>query len=185
MPARPRIRRAERREAFDVLVSTYEAALLRYAARLTGNPSNAEDLVQNTFLKLIHRWRDPWEPSPLLSAWLYRVVHNEAIDQIRREARRHALHVDHARTHTDDGHASNSALDTPSERAAAAADALARLPERDRQLVVLKVYEGKSYREISEITGLSSGNIGFILHHAMRKLAETLRQEESDVHAAP
>ena len=45
------------------------------------------------------------------------------------------------------------------------------------QFTKLKVYEEKSYKEIGEITGLSTGNVGYILHHAMKKLAKELRKE--------
>jgi RNA polymerase sigma-70 factor (ECF subfamily) len=57
-----------------------------------------------------------------------------------------------------------------------ARSALRSLSPREQQLVILKVYEEKSYREISEITGLTSGNVGYILHHAMRKMAQLLKK---------
>lgn len=53
------------------------------------------------------------------------------------------------------------------------------LNHREQQLVILKVYEEKSYREISGITGLTVGNVGYILHHAMKKLARHLREESN------
>ena len=60
-----------------------------------------------------------------------------------------------------------------------AAEALSRLSVRERQLVVLKVYEEKSYKEIAEITGLTVGNVGFILHTAIKKLAAMLAAKEN------
>ena len=65
-----------------------------------------------------------------------------------------------------------------SDRAENAAEALSRLSDRERQLVVLKVYEEKSYKEIAEITGLTVGNVGFILHTAIKKLAAMLATKE-------
>ena len=53
------------------------------------------------------------------------------------------------------------------------------MSERERQLVILKVYEEKSYNEISEITGLTSSNVGYILHHAMKTLAAILRKSDN------
>ena len=160
----------ERCAALQRLVDTYESALLRYVTRLMGNPSFAEDVVQNTFIKFIRQWEGAPEPSPALSSWLYRVAHNETIDHIRKESKRQTLHAEH-------GAADPSDEPDPapvSDRAENAAEALKRLTDRERQLVVLKVYEEKSYKEIAEITGLTTGNVGFILHTAMKKLATIL-----------
>ena len=63
-----------------------------------------------------------------------------------------------------------------SEDAERAAQALQTLSLREQQLVVLKIYEDKSYAEISEISGLTVGNVGYILHYAMKKLAAELRK---------
>jgi len=54
---------------------------------------------------------------------------------------------------------------------------LRTLSAREQQLVILKVYEEKTYKEISEITGLSAGNVGYILHHAMKKMSQVLKQD--------
>lgn len=173
MPGDFRQRRTERRGAFEQVTATYEARLLRYAARLTGNPTAAEDVVQNTLIKLIQRWREALEPSPQLGAWLYRVVHNEAVDHVRREVRRQATHARQALE--QEPYASEPEADASKpDRAMAAGRALQHLSPRERELVVLKVYEQKSYKEISAITGLTVGNVGYILHHAMRKLAACL-----------
>ncbi len=164
-------------EAFSAVVDAYQGALLGYVARILAQRSAAEDVVQNVLVKCAAHWKSAMEPSTALAAWLYRVAHNEAVDANRRELRRWRLH----RSHAEDpalGQAESAADRTPiSDRAATAEDALGVLSERERQLVALKVYEEKSYREIAEITGLSSGNVGFILHGAMRKLAVRLRAE--------
>jgi RNA polymerase sigma factor (sigma-70 family) len=170
---------ALRREALEAVIGAYEGALLRHAARLTGNASAAEDVVQNAFVKLIRRWREPLVPSPRMAAWLYRVVRNEAVDHLRREARRRALHAAHARDCAAPA-AGPPACGEDGGAAEAAAAALARLSGRERLLVTLKVYEEKSYREIADLTGLSIGNVGFILHHAMRKMARFLRERRDD-----
>ena len=163
--------------AFARVVAEYEARLLRYVARLTGNASSAEDIVQETLVKFARRWRDTMEPSPQMQGWLYRVAHNEAIDHARREARLRALHLRHSEEAAEQfapDHARPESGATAADRGAAAERALATLTERERELVTLKVYECKSYKEISEITGLTVGNVGYILHHAMRKLAARL-----------
>lgn len=172
--------RARTETAFAAVVDAYQARLLRYVARLLGNASAAEDVVQRAFIKCAVSWKGPLEPSEDLSAWLYRVAHNEALDFVRRERRRGFLH---RRKADEDRHlgADVQAPEVPGgaegaadDAALAAADALRRLSDRDRLLVTLKVYEEKSYREIAAITGLSVSNVGVSLHNAMRKLAALL-----------
>lgn len=170
-------RNREEQQAFNAVVDAYQGVLLRYAARMLTNRSAAEDVVQNTLIKCAAHWSGAMVPSDDLAAWLYRVAHNEALDQLRRERRRWTLH----RRHADEQHVVAEGVDVgkaePSDAAAAAADALSILSERERQLVTLKVYEEKSYKEIAQITGLSVGNVGFILHGAMKKLAGHLAKK--------
>jgi RNA polymerase sigma-70 factor (ECF subfamily) len=168
----------ERLGAFRRLFEAYEGLLLRYAARLTGSASSAEDVVQNTFVKFIRKWRKDVEVSPETARWLYRVAHNEAIDLVRGEVRRRRLHAEHGDECMAQPNEAPGAGGGISERAENAAQALSRLSDRERQLVILKVYEEKSYKEIAEITGLSVGNVGFILHTAMKKLAAMLAAKE-------
>ena len=84
--------RARKRAAFEHMVATYEAPLLRYAARLLRDPDAAQDAVQNAFLRLYRNWPGAWEPGPAVSSWLYRVTHNAAVDYLRRESRLQTLH---------------------------------------------------------------------------------------------
>jgi RNA polymerase sigma-70 factor (ECF subfamily) len=157
-------------DALERVMSTYETRLLRYAARIAGDATAAEDIVQETFIRLVAKWRGPLEPGPSLSSWLYRVAHNCAVDYVRRESRASLFHRQHAEDQISMADPELPDSDAPSEDALRAANALRSLSDRERQLVVLKVMEDKSYREIAEITGLSTGNVGYILHHAMKKL---------------
>ena len=165
-----------RREGYERVVAQYGRPLLVYVARLLGSASAAEDVVQDVFIRFAELWKGPLEPDARMTAWLRTTAHNLAVDAMRADARRAELHRRHAEeagvsTPPAPGQGGSDAV---SDGAAAAAEALASLPPRERELVVLKVYEGKSYREIAEETGLSEGNVGFILHNAMRKLAAAL-----------
>lgn len=170
--------KAKRLAAFEAIVSTYEAQLLRYASRIVFDPDAAQDVVQNSFIRLFRKWEEPLEPCPRLSSWLYRVTHNCAVDHMRRESRRKLLHLrqaEEAPTCMPPNRGSGFRISEDAERAAAALQVLSL---RERQLVILKVYEEKSYREISEIAGLTVSNVGYILHHAMRKLAAELNKAD-------
>ena len=172
----------QRQSAFEAVVARYEAQLLRYAVRLMFDHNAAQDVVQDTFIKLLRHWKGAMEPCAHLSNWLYRVAHNRAVDSLRRESRRSLLHrrqaaeeLDHTPPDRGEGFRISAAAEKASE-------ALLILNHREQQLVILKVYEEKSYREISEITGLTVGNVGYILHHAMKKMARHLRTQ-SDAEA--
>jgi RNA polymerase sigma factor (sigma-70 family) len=169
---------ADKMAAFNAIVSEYEGALLRYAVRIVHHHDAAQNVVQDTFIKLFKNWKDALEPSPKLSSWLYCVAHNCAVDHLRREARRHLLHLRHARQREVLAAPDKGPGFSVSEDAERAAQALQTLSLREQQLVILKIYEDKSYAEIGEIAGLTVGNVGYILHHAMRKLAAELRKHE-------
>ena len=176
-PESPSLPKPEDQEQeLEDIVARHEAALLRYATRLVNDVTAAQDVVQKTFIKLCHSWKTGTHPTAQLSAWLYRVTHNAAVDYIRSESRRSTLLKKHAsdrEARTARGPNQNEI----SEAADLAAQMLKLLSLRERQLVILKVYEEKSYREISAITGLTESNVGYILHHSMKKLAEMLKAD--------
>jgi len=162
----------------ESIVSEHETALLRYAARLVNSPATAQDVVQNVFIKLFKNWDGHSQPSDKLKSWLFRVTHNEAVDLIRHESRLQVLHQKHAEARQDDvcvdGH---NCPPCHEARRAAVLGHLKRLHPREQQIVLLRLEQGLSYREIADITGRSEGNVGNILHHAVRKLSTVLQQE--------
>jgi RNA polymerase sigma-70 factor (ECF subfamily) len=173
------MRRTERLDAFEAVVLHYESALLRYATRVLNDPDAAQDVVQDGFIRLLHRWKGDMAPGAQMTSWLYRVVHNCAVDHIRKAARRHLLHRQASEERDETVDPDRGPAFRVSEAAERAAAALQTLDPRERQLVILKVYEEKSYKEIAAITELSTGNVGYILHHAMKKLAHALEGDAS------
>ena len=169
--------KAEKLARFEALVSEYEAPLLRYAARILQNANAAQDVVQDAFIRLLNGWTGEMRPSPPLSSWLYRVAHNCAVDYLRTESRRQFLHLRHAEETPESVPPDRGPSSRVSDEAQRAVLALRNLSLREQQLVILKVFEQKSYREISEITGLTVTNVGYILHMAMKKMAERLRAD--------
>lgn len=160
----------------ESIVAEYETSLLRYATRIINNTSLAQDVVQNVFIKLMKAWQPGTQPSSKLKGWLYRVTHNEAVDYVRKESRLKLLHNEHATENNlncPDGH--NCPI-TPEEKMKLALRYVKRLPMREQQVLLLRLQEGLSYKEIAEITGRSQGNVGNILHHAVQKLSAKLRE---------
>lgn len=174
MRKRKQERLAEKRSVFEALVAEHESALLRYVTRILRDADLAQDVVQNSFVKLFRRWHDVVKPGINICNWLYRVAHNEAVDCIRKRQRRQLLHFRHGIERQTLEHRDNHPLSRENPARDKVQSALEALDMRERQVVLLKVYEEKSYREISDITGLSSGNVGYILHHAFKKMAARL-----------
>jgi RNA polymerase sigma-70 factor (ECF subfamily) len=171
----------ERAMRMEAVMNEYEAALLRYAGRLVNNPVAAQDVVQNVFIKFYRGGYFESVEGSRLKAWLFRVTHNEAVDHVRREARLHRLHELHAEQTPH--HAASGACDETSaaERHQLVLKCLDRMHPRERQVVLLRLEEGLSYREIAEVTGRTTGNVGYILFHAIRKLGEKLKLERGFV----
>jgi RNA polymerase sigma-70 factor (ECF subfamily) len=161
----------------EAIVAEFETPLLRYATRLLNSPTAAQDVVQNTFIKLHQCWKPGMRASAGLKSWLYRVAHNEAVDAIRRESRLALLHERHAGDPAmtpcpDGGHCALSL----SEQHAVVLSLVHTLDPREQQVLLLRLEEGLSYREISGATGRSEGNVGNLLHHAVRKLSARLKK---------
>ena len=166
---------SRKRTQFEQVVEEYNPMLLAYAARLMGNATAAEDLVQDVFIRLARKWTGAMVPSPAMTLWLRTTLRNLAFDRLRTQQRESSVRNRAARLAPESvGPYRGQGGGRLSEDAARAADALASLSAREREVVVLRVYEQKSYKEISAATGLTVGNVGFILHEAMRKLAERL-----------
>ena len=160
----------------EAVVRDHQAPLLRYAGRILKDSESAQDIVQEAFERLLRR-RESMNGSPRrLSNWLFRVTHNLCVDLIRKETRmrQNVQEIEPP-----------SAAPPPSEALAAKEDRerldtlLQRLTENQRTAIALKFQEKKSYREISEITGLTVSNVGFLIHRGLKKLAEFAREEEA------
>jgi RNA polymerase sigma-70 factor (ECF subfamily) len=169
----------DRAVLMEAIMTEHESGLLRYAARLVNNPDTAQDVVQNVFIKLYRSWPEGMKPSPKLKSWLYSVTHNEAVDTIRRESRLKLLHEKHAgdpaaNTQCADGVHCNAASDD--DRRAVVMQYVRKLHPRQQQVLLLRLEEGLSYSEISAVTGRSEGNVGNLLHHAVKELAARLKR---------
>jgi len=167
----------KRTEVMEAIVSQHETALLRYAARLVNSPTAAQDVVQNVFIKLFRKWDGHSQPAATLKSWLFRVTHNESVDFIRRESRLKVLHEKHAEERLASCPDGRNCPASHEDKKTAVLVRLKRLHPREQQVVLLRLEQGLSYKEIAAITGRSEGNVGNILHHAVQKLSTVLQKE--------
>lgn len=167
---------AGRAESIEDVMAEYQAPLLRYATRLVNDPNAAQDVVQDTFIKLCRGWEDGARPTDKLKGWLYRVTHNHAVDYIRRESRLRVLHEKQAeKVETSTPAAATRSLEHE-DAMKLALQHIRKLKPEEQQVVVLRLEEGLSYKEIAEITDRTAGNVGCILHHAVKKLSQSLKR---------
>jgi len=167
------------------VIDAFQAPLLRYAARLLNNVAFAQDVVQNTLVKLARRVPPVTGPSDEVRNWLFRVAHNESVDLIRSEERKRRLLASYAERReleTDGGRCFDSGAD---ERERLVLECLDVLSPLQRQVVLLRLQQGLSYDEIGAIVGEKSGYVGNLLHHAVKALAAAVkRREEGDAPCA-
>ena len=161
-------------ETIEQVFTALESPLLAYARRLLGDWSMAEDIVQEAFMKLHTQFQKVLTPQP----WLYRTVHNLAVDHQRR-SNRLVLMGDGK----DDDAPTHDATDSqpmPDEQIARWEGiglvrlVLETLDARSRDIIRLRFHEDLSYKEISDRTGLTVGHVGYLLHHALKAMAVEL-----------
>lgn len=159
-------------EIADV-IDRFEVQLLRYVGAIVRDRDTAQDIVQDAFIRYLEYRRDGHDVNHV-GAWLYRVVHNIAIDYQRRNKRINTIHTE--LIPLQDAYAPHrpDQLLSRKDAAVAALQSLEVLNVREQQIVRLKLLEEKSYKEIAALMGLSTSNIGFILHTAMKRLAAEL-----------
>lgn len=170
------------RQQLEEIVRLFQSPLLRYAGRLLNNATLAQDVVQNVFTKLIGRSQPRMETVETLRPWLFRVTHNEAVDLIRKEERRKALHE---RCFSDaavgQGECDVSVPFEGESRSEIVMSCLNVLSVDEREVVILRLQQGMSYEEIASATCHPRGTVGALLHTAIRKLSAELRRKEKVV----
>jgi RNA polymerase sigma factor (sigma-70 family) len=164
-----------RPESIEELFTALESPLLSYALRLVKELSVAEDVVQEAFMKLHAQFEEVREPR----RWLYRTVHNLALNYQRRAGKTVSLNQpDEEGTSAGNDLADPQPL--PDEKIAhwegigLVRLSLETLDDRSRELIRLKFHEDLSYKEISAQMGLTVSHVGYLLHHALKDIAAEL-----------
>jgi len=160
-------------ETIEELFAALESPLLNYALRLAGELSVAEDIVQEAFMKLHAQFEEVREPR----RWLYRAVHNLALNHRRDSGK--IISLDSKIEESEHNDATDPQPLPDEQIARLEGIGLVRLgmkalDERSREVLRLKFTENLSYKEISVRTGLKMGHVGYLIHHALKAMAEEL-----------
>lgn len=142
-------------------------ALRRYARALTGDAWAADDLVQDTLERACSKWR-LWLVGSNLRAWLFSVMHNLFITQVRHASRQNSA----GRVDLDEAHHALAMPEAKPDQMLDLQRCLLRLPEEQRAVLLLVCVEDLSYAEVAAITGIPLGTVMSRLSRARRHLQE-------------
>lgn len=170
--------------AFTSLVQKYRRPIVSFMYRMCHNPSAAEELAQEVFLR-VYRSRTTYEPSAKFTTWLYRIASNLAVNHARdtrHERSENTVRLDEPDQET------GSTPDLPDnvltveeqilrrERLSAIRQKVQALPERQRIAVIMHKYQQMDYRQISEVLKLSESATKSLLFRAYESLREQLKE---------
>lgn len=161
---------------FDSVFASLYPSLFRYLQRLTGDADVAEDIAQEAFVRLLRQSLPEAEVRP----WLFTVAMNLVRDRARKSERRRRL-LTTAPPLVTRPNMPDEDMERH-ERISAVRDVLDRLPERDRQLLLMRE-EGFKYDEIAIVIGVAPASVGTLIARALRKFVSAYEARE-DVHDA-
>ena len=168
--------------AFGELVDRYDTRLVNFVYRTVGDREKAQDLVQETFIR-VYRHLHRFDQSKKFSTWIYTIASNLAKNELRNRSRNPLIlfqaikknwEADHRPLEFEDSTYSPDELFRKRDLREKVELAVAELPEHHRVVFVLRELEGKSYDEISEITGVTLGTVKSRLNRARNRFAQII-----------
>ena len=150
-------------EAFNLLVRQWERPIYNFIVRMIGDRDEAMDLCQEAFMKA-YRELDTLKDLDRFSAWLYRIAHNTCFSKLRKDQGKRFVELE------PETHASTIHM----ESRLAVEKALAHLPEDQREVVVLKVFQSLKFAEIAAIQGAPVSTVKSRLYMGFEKLRSIL-----------
>ncbi len=154
-------------EKLAVLFERYHVKLYNFLLRLTGNQSISEDLLQEAFFRIL-KYRGTFRETSRFSIWMYQIARNAHIDHLRKRKRDVPLE--------DQWEKQISPDPGPLEEAEANQDielmtkALAKLPWKKREILLLSRFQNMKYKEIAELLGCQIGTVKAHVHRAIKEL---------------
>ena len=168
--------------AFDELVRRYQDRLVNFVVRMIGDRGRAEDLVQETFVR-VYRHLHRFDQSKKFSTWIYTIASNLAKNELRNRSRNPLVlfqtikknwDADHRPLEWEDTQYKPDDLFRKRHLKEKVDEAVAQLPEHHRIVFVLRELEGKSYEEIADITGVNLGTVKSRLNRARNNFAQII-----------
>lgn len=157
-------------KAFQLLLSTYQKPLYNHIRNIVLNHDDANDVLQNTFVKVFQHLANFKGESKLFS-WLYRIATNEAITFLSAKAKRNGMTSENFQQKQIESLKADSYFEGD-EIQLKLQKAIAILPEKQQLVFKMRYFEELKYEELSEILGTSVGALKASYHHAVKKIEE-------------
>ena len=168
--------------AFELLVRRYQTPLINYIHRSLGDYQRAEDLSQETFLR-VFKHASRYKPTASFKSWLYTIATNLCRNEIRNLKRRNTCFLEDLVEEGEDVYDTEFVADTrylpdllleKKEQRQIIRKALAQLPENQRVALTLVTYQELRYEEVAKILGCSVGAVKTLIHRARQKMKKLL-----------
>lgn len=170
-------------KAFSTLVSRHRGPVYNFIFRYVGHRQRAEDVLQETWLKVV-RGSGQWQPTAKFTTWVYTIARNLCVDSARKESFRQADSLD-APVGGDEGRTRGELVTDEAgqgpDRAAhnvrlrpLIERALSALPDEQREVFLLREYQGIGFKEIAEVTGVNENTVKSRMRYALEGLRKRL-----------
>ncbi|MCS7014231.1 MAG: sigma-70 family RNA polymerase sigma factor [Chloroherpetonaceae bacterium] len=161
-------------KAFTELVRRYQEKVYWICRRMLDSHEDADDVAQNVFLKVYDGLSD-FKGDAEFYTWLYRIAMNETINFLRARQVRKAVSIDEILEKPASAEAEPTYIVEQNEEKELIAEAIAALPEKQKQVFMMRYYDELSYEEIADILGTSVGGLKANYFHAFRKIESYLK----------
>lgn len=174
-------------KAFEVLLKRHEKAVFNFCFRMVGDREGAHDATQEVFLKVVRNAKG-WERQAKFTTWLFTIARNHCIDALRKASYRKTASLDQSLKEGEEGGATlgdrvaDETSVTPDRGAESLrlrgllAAAIARLPEEQREVFVMREYAGMPFKEIADVVGVPENTVKSRMRYALEHLRAHLAQ---------
>lgn len=168
--------------AFEQIIKKYERPVINTIYRFIGNRSRAEEIAQEVFIK-VYNSAKRYRPKAKFSTWLYKIVTNLCLDKLRKKENFSEMSFDNvvdigekemAKEIPDSTQVMQDVILEKKESDSLIKEALDSMPNRQRMAIILREYNGLSYKEISKLLCCSTKAVESLLYHAKQGLKEKL-----------
>ncbi len=162
-------------KAFEVLVNTYKQKLYWHIRRIVLNHDDADDVLQNTFIK-VYRNIDGFKAESKLYSWMYRIATNEALSFLKAKSKKQGISNEELQNQMLDNLQADVYFEGD-EIQLKLQKAIAKLPEKQKLVFNMKYFQELKYEEISEILETSVGGLKASYHLAAKKIEAYLKED--------
>lgn len=164
-------------DTLSVLFDRYQTPLYNFYAKLTGDRTLSEDLVQEVFLRIL-KYSRSYQPGTPFRAWIYQIARNARVDHYRKTPKHISFEPEMAPPVRPKDAAQESQETQLLHRA------LMQMPEEKREILVLSRFQELKYEEIARLLGCELGTVKTRIHRALQELRHIFRQLESGASAS-